>query len=120
MCIFLLVLEFTGLPGQLLGSETTAQHGVQCASMYEMIFHVVRRPCAAVDHDDSERIFFRAAEIGCSVVPLWHDKGAMRATDKLGILVMVALWNRAEHYIFALWFLLSSFFFLFSSPNLSR
>jgi len=34
-------------------------------------------------------------------------------------LVMVALWNRADHYIFALWFLLSSSFF-FSSPNLSR
>jgi len=34
-------------------------------------------------------------------------------------LFMVALWNRADHYIFALWFLLllSSFF---SSPNLSR
>jgi len=34
-------------------------------------------------------------------------------------LIMVALWNRADHYIFALWFLLllSSFF---SSPNLSR
>jgi len=34
---------------------------------------------------------------------------------------MAALWNRAGHYIFALWFL--SFFFLssffFSSPNLS-
>ena len=34
---------------------------------------------------------------------------------------MVALWNRADHYIFMLWFvllpLLSSFF---SSPNLSR
>jgi len=29
---------------------------------------------------------------------------------------MVALWNRADHYIFALWFL-SSFFL--SSPNLS-
>ena len=29
---------------------------------------------------------------------------------------MAALWNRASHYIFALWFL--SFFF-FSSPNLS-
>ena len=28
--------------------------------------------------------------------------------------------ERADHYIFALWFLLSSFFFLFSSPNLSR
>ena len=33
------------------------------------------------------------------------------------LLIMVALWNRTEHYIFALWFLLS--FFLFSSPNLS-
>ena len=37
--------------------------------------------------------------------------------------IMAALWNRAGHYIFALWFLLlllllSSFFF-FSSPNLS-
>jgi len=34
-------------------------------------------------------------------------------------LIMVALWNRADHYIFALWFLLSSIFFI-SSPNLSR
>ena len=33
--------------------------------------------------------------------------------------VMVALWNRADHYIFMLWFVLSSSFFL-SSPNLSR
>jgi len=31
--------------------------------------------------------------------------------------IMVALYNRADHYIFALWFLLLSFF---SSPNLSR
>jgi len=31
---------------------------------------------------------------------------------------MDALWNRAGHYIFALWFLLLSIFF-FSSPNLS-
>jgi len=28
--------------------------------------------------------------------------------------------NRAGHYIFALWFLLLSIFYLFSSPNLSR
>ena len=36
-------------------------------------------------------------------------------------LIMAALSNRAGHYIFALWFLLSIFlFFLFSSPNLSR
>jgi len=33
---------------------------------------------------------------------------------------MVALWNRADHYIFILWFLLLSFFLLFSSPNLRR
>jgi len=29
------------------------------------------------------------------------------------------LWNRADHYIFALWFLSSIFFYLFSSPNFS-
>jgi len=32
---------------------------------------------------------------------------------------MVALWNRADHYIFILWFLLLLSFF-FSLPNLSR
>jgi len=33
---------------------------------------------------------------------------------------MVALCNRADHYIFMLWFvLLLSFFLFFSSPNLS-
>ena len=32
---------------------------------------------------------------------------------------MASLWNKAGHYIFALWFLLFSFFFLFSLPNLS-
>jgi len=29
----------------------------------------------------------------------------------MSLIVMVALWNRADHYIFALWFLLLSFFF---------
>jgi len=33
-------------------------------------------------------------------------------------LIMVALCNKADHYIFALWFL-SSFFFFFSSPILA-
>ena len=37
---------------------------------------------------------------------------------------MVALWNRADHYIFMLWFILFLLLlllsFLFSSPNLSR
>jgi len=27
------------------------------------------------------------------------------------VLIMVDLWNRADHHIFALWFLLLSFFF---------
>jgi len=40
-----------------------------------------------------------------------------RFINHLQLFVMVALWNRADHYIFALWFL-SSIFFL-SSPNLS-
>ena len=35
-------------------------------------------------------------------------------------IIKAALWNRAGHYIFALWFLLLLSFFVFSSPNLSR
>ena len=34
-------------------------------------------------------------------------------------IITVALWNRADHYIFILWFLLSFFFLFFSSPNVS-
>ena len=37
---------------------------------------------------------------------------------KVSQFIMVALWNTADHYIFILSFVLSSFF-LFSSPNLS-
>ena len=36
------------------------------------------------------------------------------------LVIMVALWNRADHYIFMLWFVLSSSSSFFSSPNLSR
>ena len=39
------------------------------------------------------------------------------ATNSVAQFVMAALFNRAGHYIFALWFLSS--FYLFSSPNLS-
>jgi len=35
------------------------------------------------------------------------------------VFIMAALWNRAGHYIFALWFL-SIYLSFFSSPNLSR
>jgi len=34
-------------------------------------------------------------------------------------LIMVAVWNRADHYIFILWFLSIFYLSLFSSPNLS-
>jgi len=34
-------------------------------------------------------------------------------------LFMVAVCNRADHYIFMMWFLLLSSFYLFSSPNFS-
>jgi len=40
---------------------------------------------------------------------------ARSARDRL---VMVALWNRADHYIFILWFLLFFFFFLFFFPRI--
>ena len=40
--------------------------------------------------------------------------------ELLRLLVMVALCDRADHYIFALWFLLLLLLLIFSSPNLSR
>ena len=48
-----------------------------------------------------------------------------RATIRLGIgphssFIMVALWNRVDHYIFALWLLSFFLSFFISSPNLSR
>jgi len=55
---------------------------------------------------------------------MWHAtlkicrQGTLTDQAAACILIMVALWNRAGHYIFALWFLSSSSFF-FSSPNLS-
>jgi len=46
----------------------------------------------------------------------WGRNRAVK-TNRL-VIIMVALWNRADHYIFILWFLLLLSFF--SSPNLSR
>jgi len=50
---------------------------------------------------------------------LFHTQTFIQRVSLL--FVMAALWNRAGHYIFALWFLSSFFlsFFLISSPNLS-
>jgi len=51
-----------------------------------------------------------------------HDRRALVevCTVHAVLLVTVALWNRADHYIFILSFVLYFFFLLFSSPNLSR
>ena len=54
----------------------------------------------------------RVSDFDMSVLSL-HPSFTLNLTT----VIMVALWNRAGHYIFALWFL-SSVFFLFS-PNLS-
>ena len=54
------------------------------------------------------------------VIPDLFMCKSQELTAHLRHIIMVALWNRADHYIFALWFLISYFFFLFSSPNLSR
>jgi len=51
-----------------------------------------------------------------------HGGGQMSTCPPLSanvVVIMVTLWNRANHYIFALWFLSFFFFLLFSSPNLS-
>ena len=49
-----------------------------------------------------------------------NDCTCIKILVMLIFLIMVALWNRADHYIFMLWFvLLLSFFLFFSSPNLS-
>jgi len=50
---------------------------------------------------------------------LIHTQTSIRRLLVSLLYVMVALCNRAYYYIFALWFLLSSFVLLFSSPNLS-
>jgi len=45
-----------------------------------------------------------------------HMTSAILSLSQPSVIIMVALWNRADHYSFAMWFLLS---FFFSSPNLS-
>ena len=47
-----------------------------------------------------------------------HVESLQHSTCYARVIIMVDLWNRADHYIFMLWFVLLSFFF--SSPNLSR
>jgi len=66
-----------------------------------------------------------SAAIG-GVTGTFNSYPVLRRHDKLFdrifrySIIMVALWNRADHYIFILSFVLSSSFFFFSLPNLSR
>ena len=51
---------------------------------------------------------------------LWHGTAKVRIVLSVPpFLFMVAICNRADHYIFMLWFVLLLLLF-FSSPNLSR
>ena len=56
-----------------------------------------------------------SAASGPKLAILWDSAGDIAAQHFFPIgdtcLIMVALWNRADHYIFALWFLLFFFFF---------
>jgi len=63
----------------------------------------------------------RRAHVACNFNCLIGTEGLSKVTAPRRIVVtviMVALCNRADHYIFALWFL-SIYLLLFSSPNLS-
>ena len=61
----------------------------------------------------------RTLKEGLQVLNRYDSKDDKRRQKVLSWLVMDALCSRAGHYIFALWFLSSSSFFFFSSPNLS-
>jgi len=61
------------------------------------------------------------SELNCIFVSGVADTPPYHTAMSKNILLWRALRSRCGHYIFALWFLLSSFFYLFySSPNLSR
>jgi len=51
----------------------------------------------------------------CYAVPLRYDAWRFVGINPF---IIAALWNRADHYIFALWFLLSSFCLSFVFPRL--
>jgi len=76
--------------------------------------------------EDKERwtsywiFFFQIVVIILNRFIVVDDADSSRCLVAYHRIIMVALCNTAGHYIFALWFLLSSFFRLFSSPNLSR
>ena len=67
--------------------------------------------------EDADKDWITIRMVGGSVfllVPAHPGSPRQRAVKWL---LCCCVWNRAGHYIFALWFLSS--FFLFSSPNLS-
>ena len=84
--------------------------GITSGGLYDHPSYVIPRTSASSWTITDPAAMCLRAGIGCQVGVLVPD---VEIT-----LIMAALWNRAGHYIFALLFLSSSFFF-FSSPNLS-
>jgi len=64
----------------------------------------------------SARVYGNCVLVGIPVYLLRRLQSVLNAAARL---IMAALCNRADHYIFSLWLLSSSFFLLFFSPNLS-
>jgi len=95
-----------------------ARIGRQCSLIMAFVtWSLGRRPCVSL---------VAALMTRCSRSVVDRLSTANRRVERCqchspacGSVIMVALWNRADHYIFALWLLLSFFFFI-SSPNLIR
>ena len=82
--------------------ETESKHNLQCQLSH---WHHSNSVFTAILF---QSLFSCPTNLVIDFVYYWHHCS----------IVMVALWNRADHYIFMLLFVLSSSFF--SSPNLSR
>jgi len=70
-----------------------------------------------IAHDSSSQLSATPVDRSCPLIFTHCHRAAVNTSVNVKHF-MAALWNRAGRYIFALWFL-SSFFFFFSSPNLS-
>ena len=94
-----------------------SQHTHVHVGLTGIAFHANRSQLVTADSDGQARIKVRISPwnritVVCHLCDLSPSTWCW--------IVMVALWNRADHYIFILSFVLLSSFFLFSSPNLSR
>jgi len=89
-------------------------------------FHIMKlcsrlfvQHCRNCPKDDKFRYFIRILRKLGGEEPWLMARWKARVEFLLSV-IMVALWNRADHYIFMLWFVLLLLSSLFSSTNLSR